>query len=382
MWYLQIDTLGILVGVTLLYALAGHVLRRFRPQWRLTPFLLVLDLGLVAYVSEKLALFYLAYAAGSYLLIWLLRRAERFRRPLFVLFCLLDTAPFFLTRLSPIPYDSLFFVTLIGFAYNMLKAVDGLFFVYYTRQEIRPLAYANFLLFFPVLTAGPIFRYRDFIKAYEDPRPVTAEITVRSVKRVILGMFKKMVLVVWLQVCINRVLQMPSRFYVSGALAALSYALVYFDLSGYSDIAIAFGNMLGFPVPENFKNPLSAASFTQFWRRWHVTLSDWIREHIFVVVNGKRLNKYLSALIGLCTMMIMSLWHGFSLLEVVNGLFMGGLLAAENIFSLTTVDRRRTKPALYILRCVLVTGLFAVNAMFFTLNADQLRQALGGFFRW
>ena len=382
MWYLQIDTLGLLVGVTLLYALAGHALRRFRPQWRLTPFLLVLDLGLLVYVSEKLTLFYLAYTAGSYLLIWLLRRAERHRRPLFVLFCLLDVVPFFFTRLVSIPTDSLFYVTLIGFAYNMLKAVDGLFFVYYTKQEIRPLAYANFLLFFPVLTAGPIFRYRDFIKAYENPQSVTAETTVRSVKRIILGMFKKMVLVAWLQLCLNRVLRMSSHFYVSAALAALSYALLYCDLSGYSDIAIGFGNMLGFPVPENFKNPLSAASFTQFWRKWHVTLSDWIREHIFVVVNGKRLNKYLSALIGLCTMLVMSLWHSFSLSVVVNSLYMGGLLALENIFSLTTADRRRMKPALYIFRCLLVTGLFAVNAMFFTLNAEQVRQALGGFFRW
>lgn len=382
MWYLQIDTLGILVGITLLYALAGHVLRRFRPQWRLTPFLLVLDLGLLAYVSEKLALFYLAYAAFSYLLVWLLRRAKRCRRPLFVLFCLLDVVPFFFSRLVSIPTDSLFFVTLIGFAYNMLKAVDALFYVYYTPREIRPLAYANFLLFFPVLTAGPIFRYRDFIKAYENPQPVTAEVTARSVKRAILGMFKKMVLVAWLQLGLNRVLRMSPHFYVSIALAALSYALLYFDLSGYSDIAIAFGNMLGFPVPENFKNPLSAASFTQFWRKWHATLSDWIREHIFVVVNGKRLNKYLSALIGLCTMVVMSLWHSFSLSVVVNSLYMGGLLAIENIFSLTTADRRRMKPALYIFRCLVVTGLFAVNAMFFTLSTEQVRQALGGFFRW
>ena len=382
MWYLQIDTLGILVGITLLYALAGRVLRRFRPQWRLTPFLLAADLGLLAYVSEKLAVFYLVYTAGSYLLIRLLRRAERRRRPLFVLFCFLDVVPFFFFRLVSIPFDSLFYITLIGFAYNMLKAVDGLFFVYYTKREIRPVAYANFLLFFPVLTAGPIFRYRDFIKAYEDPLPVTAEVTVRSVKRVILGLFKKMVLVVWLQMCLDRVLEMSSHFYVSGALAVLSYALLYCDLSGYSDIAIAFGNMLGFPVPENFKNPLSAASFTQFWRRWHATLSDWIREHIFVVVSGKRLNKYQSALIGLCTMTIMSLWHSFGVPAVLNGLFMGTMLAAENIFSLTTADRRHMKPAPYFFRCLLVAALFAVNAMFFTLSTDQLLQALGGFFRW
>ena len=382
MWYLQIDTLGIMLGFSVLFALAGQLLRKWKPEARLMPFLVIFDLALIAYVSEKLAAFYLAYTAGSYLLIWLLRRAERFRRPLFVLFCLIDVAPFFFYRLAPIPDGSLFYITLIGFAYNMLKAVDGLFFVYYTRREISPLAYANFLLFFPVVTAGPIFRYRDFIKYYDKPQPPTAAVCEQCVKRLILGLFKKMVLVLWVQLLLDRVLQMGQHFYVSLALAALSYAIVFLDLSGYSDIAVAVGTFIGVPVPENFKNPLSAASFTQFWRRWHATLSDWIREHIFVVVSGKKLNRYQSALIGLCTMTVMSLWHSFDLLAVVNGLYMGGLLAFENVFSLTTADRRRMKPALYFLRCLLVTGLFAVNALFFTLNTDQLRQTLGGFFKW
>lgn len=382
MWYLQIDTLGILVGVTLFYALAGHVLHQFRPQWRLTPFLLVLDLGLIAYVSKMLALFYLTYTAFSYLLVWLLHKAKSFRRVLFILFCVLDVLPFFYIRLAGFLPALPIYVTLIGFAYNMLKAVDALFYVYYTPREIHLAVYANFLLFFPVLTAGPIFRYRDFIKAYENPLPVTTEVTVRSVKRFILGMFKKMVLVAWIRLCLNWMLEMSSHFYVSIALAVLSYALLYCDLSGYSDIAIAFGNLVGFPVPENFKNPLSAASFTQFWRKWHVTLSDWIREHIFVVISGKRLNKYLSALIGFCTMMVMSLWYSFSLLSVASGLYMGSLLVIENIFSLTTVDRRRTKPMLYIFRCLLVAVLFAVNTLSYTLDTVQMRQALGGFFRW
>ena len=382
MWYLQVDTLGIMLGFSVLFVLAGALARKLRPGTRLTPFLIVFDLALIAYVSEKLAAFYLAYTVGSWVLVWLLRRAERCRRPLFVLFCLMNAAPFFFFRLVSVPYDSLFYITLIGFAYNMLKAIDALFFVYYTRREIRPLAYANFLLFFPVVTAGPIFRYRDFIKYYDKPQPPTAAVCERCVKRLILGLFKKMVLVVWVQSLLNRALGMGRHFYVSAALAVLSYATLYLDLSGYSDVAIAVGTFIGIPVPENFKNPLTAASFTQFWRKWHVTLSDWIREHIFVVVNGKRLNKYLSALIGLGTMIVMSLWHSFGRLAVVNGLFMGGLLAIENIFGLTTVDRRRVKPAVYVLRCLLVTGLFAVNAMFFTLNTDQLRQALGGFFKW
>ena len=180
---------------------------------------------------------------------------------------------------------------------------------------------------------------------------------------------------------LQRVLQMYAHFYVSGALALLSYAILYVDLSGYSDIAIAVGSFMGIPVPENFKKPWTAASFTQFWRKWHVTLSDFIREHIFVVVNGKRLNRWISAGIGLLTMLVMSLWHEFSLMALCTGLYMGGLLALENVLGLTTVDKRRTPKALYVFRCLIVLGLFSINAMFFTMSGSQILWAIGGFFK-
>lgn len=382
MWYLQTGTLGIMLGFSVLFVLAGQLLRKWKRSARLMPFLVIFDLALIAYVSEKLAAFYLAYTVGSYALIWFLGRAERRRRPLFVLFCLIDVVPFFFYRLVSIPYDSLFYITLIGFAYNMLKAVDGLFFVYYTKREIRPLAYANFLLFFPVVTAGPIFRYRDFIKYYDKPQLPTAAVCEKCVKRLILGLFKKMVLVYWAQLLLNRVLQMGQHFYVSFALAALSYTILFLDLSGYSDIAIAVGTFVGVPVPENFKNPLTAASFTQFWRKWNITLIDWIREHIFVAASGKRLNKYLSALIGMGAMIIMGLWYEFSPIYLLNGVYMGVFLAVENIFGWTAADSRHTGKALYALRCLMVAFFFGVGAMCYSLSGSQIMQALGGFFKW
>jgi alginate O-acetyltransferase complex protein AlgI len=170
------------------------------------------------------------------------------------------------------------------------------------------------------------------------------------VKRLIRGLFKKLVLVTWLQTGVDALLQQGNHFYVSFAMALICYALLYADLSGYSDIAIAVGTFLGVPTPENFKQPLQSATFTQFWRKWHVTLSDWIREHIFVVVNGKRLNKYLSALIGMGTMLIMAAWHGFNRVEMLCGVYLGMFLALENIFGQTTVNRRRTNKWLYAFR--------------------------------
>ena len=223
-----------------------------------------------------------------------------------------------------------------------------------------------------MLTAGPILRYRDFEKYYRNPRPVTAKVTEQGVKRFIRGMFKKMVIVALLNLVLQHLLTLRLTLPVSLLVIAGSYLLLYFDLSGYSDIAIAVGSFTGFVLPENFKQPWTAASFTQFWRKWHVTLSDWIREHIFVVVSGKRLSRWAGALIGLATMIVMSLWHEFSLLAVIDGIYMGAFLAFENLFGLTTADKRRMKKGVYLLRCALVTFFFAVNTLFFTLNTEQI----------
>ena len=100
-----------------------------------------------------------------------------------------------------------------------------------------------------------------------------------------------------------------------------------------------------------------------------------------MVVGGKRLNKYLSAAIGMGTMLVMSLWHEFDLMAIGTGVYMGFFLAVENIFGLTTVDKRKTNKYLFAFRCLVVNGLFAINAMFFTMSGTQLLQAVRGFFR-
>ena len=383
MWYLQTDTLAWILGSTLLYAAAAAILRRVSPQRRLTPFLLLFDLWLLAFVSWQLAVFYVGYTLVTYAMLRVLKaaRGEGLRRGLVVLFCALCALPFFYARFAlMLPMLPAVF-TLVGFAYNMLKAIDGIFYVYYADKDIPLAAYANFLLFFPVLTSGPILRYRDFERDYLAPRPVTAQVTTQAVKRLIRGMFKKMVLVALLSLAMDRLLAARLCLPVSLGLIAVSYFVLYFDLSGYSDIAIAVASFTGFSVAENFKNPLTAASFTQFWRKWHVTLSDWIREHIFVVVNGKRLSRPVSAAIGMCTMIVMSLWHEFSWETIVGGAYMGLFLVIENLFNLSTVDKRRTPRGIYWTRCFLVNFFFGINALSFTLDLGQILEVVKGLFR-
>ena len=383
MWYLQADTLVFLLGAALVYALAAAIARRVSPQVRLTPFLLLFDLGVLCFVSPALAAFYIGYTLVTYGFLRVLKgvKGPALRRGLFVLFCAACALPFFYARFALLLPALPAVFTLVGFAYNMLKAIDAVFYVYYADKDIPLIAYANFLLFFPVFTSGPILRYRDFERDYLSPGPLTLQVGTAAAKRFIRGMFKKMVLVALLGQVLARLLEARLCLPVSLALIIVCWATLYFDLSGYSDIAIAVSSLTGFTVAENFKNPLTAASFTQFWRKWHVTLSDWIREHIFVVVNGKRLSKWMGAAIGMGTMVVMSLWHEFSIGSILNGVYMGSFLAIENLFGLSTVDKRHTPKWIFWGRCLLVAFFFGINALSFYMDAGQLFEVLKGLVR-
>lgn len=179
-------------------------------------------------------------------------------------------------------------------------------------------------------------------------------------------------------VVLARLAALSPRPWWSVAACLVSYLLLWLDMSGYADIAIAMGGFLGLKVPENFKKPLKAVSFTQFWRNWHVSLTDWIREHIFVVLNGKKLSKYQGAMIGFGTMMVMGLWHGFSLTFVLDGLMNGSLLAFENLCGITTVKRGANRYYVLFRRCV-VALVFSFTTIFYTLDSTQLANVLRGF---
>jgi alginate O-acetyltransferase complex protein AlgI len=238
------------------------------------------------------------------------------------------------------------------------------------------------MLFLPVLTAGPIFRYRDFLKTFDNPIALNAEEAVNDVKRIIRGMFKKVVLVELLSYAATVLLAGEVGWFQSFVIVVISYMLLYFDLSGYSDMAIALGRLAGYEIPENFKKPLRAPTFTQFWRSWHATLSDWIREHIYIVVAKKKLGKPASASIAFATMIVMSLWHGFNVPFLLAGVYNGILLAAENLLSLTTVNIRKTRRSVFYLRCFAVNFLFALNTLVFSIPADKLTVVLRGFLNW
>ena len=380
MWYLQIRPLLILAAAAVLMAafvklFAGHA--RFRTIYKYV--LMAASLAGIFIINYAAGLFYCVYTLFTYALVQILKRSGRGCKPLFALFVVLCFIPLIAVRLINIRSGEDFSWLTIGIAFNMLKAADALFYTYYTGERIRFTVFINFIIFLPTFTAGPIIRFRDFVNT--EILPVASTDVVYCAKRIIRGMFKKIVIVTFIMLVFNRLLEVDSSILVSLAVIVSSYFLLFFDLSGYSDIAIAFGRLFGVKVAENFKNPFRAPSLTIFWRNWHVTLSDWIREHVFVVFSEKKLNKLPAAALSFAVMVFMGLWHGFSLPILIGGAYNGAFLFIESLCGWTGYKRNSNK-ALFVIRCVLTNFVFAVNTLLFTTDIAQMTGILKGLAIW
>lgn len=384
MWFLQPDIFLIMLAAAFA---AAFVLRAAAPRgWTMHVLhaLPLLDLAIIGYVSVPLAVFYALYTLATYGLVEIALRAGA-RKALaafaFGVGCLLCMAPLVYTRIAEwIPSLPTGGIVLVGMAYNMLKAIDALYHVHYAQERIPFLTYANYMLFFPVITAGPVFRYRDFARSWGEPAMLDLDRLTYATKRIIAGLFSKVVLSALASWALMSLVVQESCFWTSFLIPIASLLVLFFDMAGYAGIAIGVGAIMGVAVPENFKKPWRAASFTQFWRYWHVTVSDWIREHAFVLVSGKKLTKWHSAALSFVVMVAMSLWHAFSPLFLLDGAFLGAVLALENVLGLTTVKRKAKKGYVYARRFA-TNYIFALNTMVFTLSTDQMAQVLGGFLR-
>lgn len=386
MWFLDTAIFSRMIVSCLVLMLVSIVSTNVFGKNVMKHFLLPASLLLISYVSWQLCLFYVVYTLVTYGFVKLLKNVKSLRKTLFVTLCLACTLPFFYTRAAGFFEGLPVLFVLVGFSYNMLKAIDALYYTYYTDMNIPLYTYANYILFFPTVTSGPIFRYRDFEATFTCPENVDGTLVTESIKKVIRGLFKKMAALSVVSFALERIMYSTIdgekvlndfSLFTSLCVIALSYLTLYFDLSGYSDIAIGLGSITGIKVPENFKKPWLSPSFTVFWRNWHVTLSDFIREHIFVVLNGKKLNKFVSAVIGFVTMLVMSLWHGFTQPFIVSGVYNGLLLAIENLFGITKADKKKNK-AVFYLRCVIVSFLFGINTMIFIFDFDTILKVLCG----
>lgn len=269
------------------------------------------------------------------------QRFRRFRKPLLVLsiasslgFLLyFKYADFFLENLNGLGGNVplLRLALPVGISFYTFQILSYTVDVY--RGEVRaqrnPIDLACYVTFFPQLIAGPIVRYKDIAAQLRD-RPQNLDNLRLGTGRFLVGLGKKVLLANLLgEVCAAwRVTEDPSVLF--SWLYAISYTLhIYFDFSGYSDMAIGLGKLFGFSFPENFNYPYISRSVTEFWRRWHMSLGTWFRDYVYIPLGGNRKGKGRQFLNILIVWMLTGFWHGAAWNFLLWGLYFALLLMAE-----------------------------------------------------
>jgi len=178
--------------------------------------------------------------------------------------------------------------------------------------EKNVIHFATFISFFPYLLAGPIERARNILPQLNNVPKITIENISEGLSLFIVGMFKKKALADFLALYVNKIYGDPSQ-YSSLALLAATYAFawqIYFDFSGYTDMARGVARILGINLMLNFKNPYLATSLGDFWRRWHISLSSWFRDYLYIPLGGNRYGRINTYRNMVLTMLVAGLWHG------------------------------------------------------------------------
>ena len=199
---------------------------------------------------------------------------------------------------------------------------------------------ALYTAFFPQLLQGPIVRYGDFGPLLADRRETVPEISAGAV-RFCFGLGKKVLLADALGNAANAAFSAGDRLTVALAwIGSIAYTLqLYFDFSGYTDMALGLGRVFGLPLPENFDYPYIARSATEFWRRWHITLSRWFRDYVYIPLGGNRCSRGRHLLNLLAVWLLTGLWHGAAWTFVIWGLYYAALLMGEKYLWGGALDR-------------------------------------------
>jgi alginate O-acetyltransferase complex protein AlgI len=208
-------------------------------------------------------------------------------------------------------------------------------------RTLDPLEFTAFTFFFPTLVAGPIKRYQSFVPQLRHITVPPAGDILRNMYRVVIGVFKKIVLADSFSVLAQPIVTPGAPFHrFDYWIAFFAYAgKIYFDFSGYSDIAIGVAGMLGLSIPENFERPYWSPNIAVFWRRWHISLSTWIRDYIFIPLGGSRRPPAIVLLNLFVAMALAGLWHGAAWTFVIWGTWHGAGLAVHRLWARYVVPK-------------------------------------------
>ena len=347
--------------------------------------LLVFSLGFYAWGEPRFAVFMLVAIAQGYIF-GLLIEKFRSKKPLKTLFTLISCgisigllvyckyADFFITNFNAVTGLSL---PLLGIALPIGISFYTFQILSYTADVARgsvaaqknPITLGAYVAMFPQLIAGPIVRYSDIEKQLVH-RTHSFEKTAAGCRRFVIGLAKKVLLA-------NQLGELVEAFKASGDrsvlfiwLYAVAFSLhIYFDFSGYSDMAIGLGKIFGFDFPENFNYPFISRSATEFWRRWHITLGSWFRDYVYIPMGGNRVSKPRWLFNILVVWMLTGFWHGAAWTYIVWGLLFAVLLMAEKLWLLKYLEKSWL--AAHIYKFLFVTVSFVL------FGSGSLAQAIG-----
>lgn len=274
-------------------------------------------------------------------------------------------------------YTILNIILPLGISFYTFSAISYIVDVSRNRIEQKNLGLvALYLAFFPKITSGPIQRSGDFFNQIEQRRKVGWNTFAPGIQMFMFGLFKKIVLADRLSVFVNQVYDTPMAF---GSLtvffAAVAYSLqIYFDFSGYSDMAIGVSKILGIDLPRNFNLPYLAHNVTELWKRWHITLSSWLQDYIYISLGGNRKGKVRTYLNLILTMVIGGIWHGTNFTYIVWGLLHGIALAVHKVWMTLTYSDSKKHSRIANIISICLTFLFTTFCWIF-FRAESLSKA-------
>lgn len=273
----------------------------------------------------------------------------------------------------------------IGISFFTFQALSYVIDVYWDRVEVQK-NYFNILLyisFFPQLIAGPIVKYRDINEAIEN-RVMNADEIAKGLRRFICGLGKKVLIANTAGLVADHVFTAAHSKvnFVVAWIGAIAYLMqIYYDFSGYSDMAIGLGHMFGFHFKENFQYPYGADSIQEFWRRWHISLSTWFKEYLYIPLGGNRKGTARTCINRIIVFFFTGLWHGANWTFVIWGLWHGMFLLFETYCPIVK-KAPKVIARIYTLLVVcvgfvmfradtLTEGLFMIKQMFTGFSMDS-----------
>ena len=366
--------------VLLLYAISPKKLKNFT--------LLVCSLVFYAWGEPRLVVLMLITVLMGYVLGLLTERFPKYKKLFLALALILSLGflgyykyvDFFITNINGITGLSIPLLKValpIGISFYTFQLLSYNVDVYRGNVPAQKnfIDLAAYIALFPQLIAGPIVRYSD-VAAQLKKRTHTWDKTAQGTRRFVLGLAKKILIA-------NALGELCDVFRTTGDQSVLyfwMYAIgfslhIYFDFSGYSDMAIGLGKIFGFDFLENFNYPFISRSATEFWRRWHMSLGSWFRDYVYIPMGGSRVKKWRMFFNIFTVWMLTGFWHGAAWNFIIWGLYFAILLVVEKVFLLKYLNRSKVLSRMYL--------LFAVVISFVIFNATNMGEAfqyIGGMF--